>query len=128
MGIGTSIFLIALGAILDFAVDATLPGISIHAVGVILMLVGVIGAIASLFFWDSWGGFGRTVVRSRSYAAPVSRPVYTTPVAATPVAPVVGQQVVGQPVVGQPVVGQPVYGSPGVVQQPVRRVVEEETY
>lgn len=73
MGLGTSIFLIALGAILDFAVTATAPGFNIHAVGVILMLVGLIGAVLSLFYWNSWGGFRRTrTVYQDGYAAPTT--------------------------------------------------------
>ena len=50
MGIGTSIFLIALGAILKFAVTATVSGIELATVGVILMVVGVIGLLLSLMF------------------------------------------------------------------------------
>jgi hypothetical protein len=50
MGIGTSIFLIALGAILKFAVTADIGGIELATVGVILMVVGVIGLLISLFF------------------------------------------------------------------------------
>lgn len=48
MGIGTSIFLIALGAILKFAVTASVSGIELATVGVILMIVGVIGLVLSL--------------------------------------------------------------------------------
>ncbi len=48
MGIGTSIFLIALGAILKFAVTATVSGIELATVGTILMIVGVIGLLISL--------------------------------------------------------------------------------
>jgi hypothetical protein len=54
MGIGTSIFLIALGAILKFAVTASVSGVSIATVGVILMIVGVIGLILSLFWMTVW--------------------------------------------------------------------------
>jgi beta-lactamase regulating signal transducer with metallopeptidase domain len=50
MGLGTSIFLIALGAILKFAVTATVSGISIATVGTILMIVGIIGLVISLFY------------------------------------------------------------------------------
>ena len=57
MGIGTSIFLIAVGAILAFAVNVHTSGIDLQTVGVILMLVGVIGVILSALFWNSWGGF-----------------------------------------------------------------------
>ena len=49
MGIGTSIFLIALGAILKFAVTADVAGIELATVGVILMVVGVIGLLISIF-------------------------------------------------------------------------------
>lgn len=48
MGIGTSIFLIALGAILKFAVTASVSGIELATVGVILMIVGAIGLVLSL--------------------------------------------------------------------------------
>ena len=62
MGLGTSIFLIAVGAILDFAVNVNTPGFNIHTVGVILMVVGVIGLVMSMVFWTSWGGFHRQAV------------------------------------------------------------------
>ena len=58
MGLGTSIFLIAVGAILDFAVTVNTPGFNIHTVGVILMIVGAVGLLLSLMFWSSWGGYG----------------------------------------------------------------------
>ena len=58
MGISASLLLAAAGAVLLWAVDATVSGVSIHAVGVILLVVGIIGFVASLFFWSSWGGFG----------------------------------------------------------------------
>jgi hypothetical protein len=58
MGISLSIFLIAVGAILAWAVSAEVSGIDVQAAGIILVVVGVIGFIASLVFWSSWGGFG----------------------------------------------------------------------
>ena len=54
MYIGTSIFLIALGAILAFAVTATVAGIEIQTAGVILMVVGGLGLIVSLFQEAVW--------------------------------------------------------------------------
>jgi Domain of unknown function (DUF6458) len=67
MGIGVSLILIAAGAILVWAVDATVSGIEIHTIGWILLAVGAIGALLSLIFWSSWGGPGgpdrRRVVR-----------------------------------------------------------------
>ncbi|HEX2381791.1 MAG TPA: DUF6458 family protein [Acidimicrobiales bacterium] len=59
MGLGTSIFLIAVGAILKFAVNWQVNEIDLQAVGVILMVVGAIGLVLSLIFWNSWGGFTR---------------------------------------------------------------------
>ena len=53
MGIGTSLFLIAVGAILYFAVDADISGLEITTIGLILMIVGVIGLVISLFFLSS---------------------------------------------------------------------------
>jgi hypothetical protein len=57
MGIGTSIFLIALGAILRYAVTATVSGVSIQTIGLILMIVGVVGLVLSLLFWSSLGSW-----------------------------------------------------------------------
>jgi sulfite exporter TauE/SafE len=48
MGIGTSIALIAVGAILRYAVNVTVEGIEIQTVGLILMVVGIIGLVVSL--------------------------------------------------------------------------------
>lgn len=62
MGIGTSIVLIAIGAVLDFAISVHTTGFNLHTVGVILMIVGAVGLALSLLFWNSWGGFGRTGV------------------------------------------------------------------
>jgi hypothetical protein len=59
MGFGTSLFLLAVGAILTFAVEVDVEGFNLDAVGVILMIVGGIGLIASIVFWNTWGGFGR---------------------------------------------------------------------
>jgi hypothetical protein len=58
MGIGVSIFMIAVGAILRFAVSVTTTGFDIHTIGLILMIVGIAGLLISLFFWSTWGGFG----------------------------------------------------------------------
>ena len=67
MGVGVSLILIAAGAILTWAVNATVSGLDINTVGVILLVVGAIGLVLSLMFWSSWGGVGgasrrRTVV------------------------------------------------------------------
>ncbi len=62
MGLGVSIFLIALGAILAFAVDFTVSGLDISTIGFILMVVGVIGLIASLMLFGPGSATRRTVV------------------------------------------------------------------
>jgi hypothetical protein len=49
VGIGTSIFLIAVGAILYFAVNADISGLEISTVGLILMIVGILGLVISLY-------------------------------------------------------------------------------
>lgn len=67
MGIGVSVFLLALGAILTFAVEVTTDGLNLDTVGIILMVAGAIGLLCSLLFWSSAAPFGsrssRTVVR-----------------------------------------------------------------
>lgn len=64
MGIGVSIFLLAVGAILAFAVEVQAEGIDINAVGVILMIVGAVGLFTSFIFWDRMGfGSRRTITR-----------------------------------------------------------------
>ncbi|HUR76095.1 MAG TPA: hypothetical protein VMZ00_17555 [Sporichthya sp.] len=81
MGLGTSLFLIAVGAILKFAVTVDNESVNLETIGTILMVVGIIGAILSMFFWSTWGGFGnatssrrRTVVEDRG-VAPVDTPI-----------------------------------------------------
>ena len=49
MTIGTSLFLIAVGAILKYAVTATVAGVDVHTAGLILMIVGVAGLVIGLF-------------------------------------------------------------------------------
>jgi hypothetical protein len=58
MGIGVSLILIAVGAIMTWAISATVSGVDINAVGVILMIVGAVGLLLSLMFWSSWGSYG----------------------------------------------------------------------
>lgn len=58
MGISLSILLIAIGAVLAWAVSAEVQGVDIQVVGVILLIVGIIGLLLSFVFWSSWGGFG----------------------------------------------------------------------
>ena len=85
MTLGVSLLLVAAGAILVWGVTGEVQGIDVDAVGVILMVVGVIGFILSLIFWDTWGRgpVGRRVtyvedgtpVRRRQVEAPARRVV-----------------------------------------------------
>jgi hypothetical protein len=56
VGLGVSIFLIAVGAILTWAVNAEVSGLDITVVGVILLIVGILGLVLSMIFWSTWGG------------------------------------------------------------------------
>ena len=73
MGVGSSIVVFAVGAILRFAVSVSSTHFNVGTIGVILMIVGGIGFLVSLMFWSSWGGLGgyhrdRTVVRGDGVA------------------------------------------------------------
>ena len=62
MGLGLSLLLIAAGAILIWGVTGEVASLDVDAIGVILMVVGVVGLLLSMLFWSSWGGpgyFGR---------------------------------------------------------------------
>ncbi|MDX6723198.1 MAG: hypothetical protein QOD73_1602 [Solirubrobacteraceae bacterium] len=65
MGIGTSIVLIAIGAILKWAVTATVSGVSITTIGTILLIVGIVGLVISLLLTADVFGRRETVVRDR---------------------------------------------------------------
>ncbi|MBA3299497.1 MAG: hypothetical protein H0U24_05385 [Thermoleophilaceae bacterium] len=76
MYIGSSIFMIALGAILKFAVTATVAGFNIQTAGVILIVAGIIGLVVSLIMMasaDRRGARDVEVVRERE---PVARERY----------------------------------------------------
>jgi hypothetical protein len=68
VGIGTSIFLIAVGAILRYAVKDSVNAIDLPVVGLILMIVGVIGLAISLLYLNLWA-------RGRGTSPPAERPV-----------------------------------------------------
>lgn len=68
MGLPVSLFLIAIGAILVWAVEASPSGLNIDAIGVILLVVGLVGMLLSLAFWSSWAGPGYFTGRRRTVA------------------------------------------------------------
>ncbi len=67
MSIGTSLVLIAVGAILKYAVTGSVSGLNVQTVGVILMVVGVVGLVLSLLYMTMWsrGRGDDEVVRER---------------------------------------------------------------
>lgn len=68
MGLGTSLLLIAVGAILHFAVTTSVSGIELQTVGTILMVVGIIGLLISLLYMTLWADRSR----GRAVADPVA--------------------------------------------------------
>ena len=62
MSIGASLFLIAVGAILTFAVSDPISGVDLGMIGVILMVVGAIGLVLSLLFWSSFSPYRRRTI------------------------------------------------------------------
>ena len=65
MGIGTGIFLIAVGAILRYGVNDSVSGIDLPVIGLILMIVGVIGLVISLIYANMFSRRDRVVERDR---------------------------------------------------------------
>jgi hypothetical protein len=79
MGLVVSLILIAVGAILVWGVNAESTDFNVDAVGVILMIVGLVAFVLSLLMWRSWWGPGAFVSR-RTYfeggATPPPDPYY----------------------------------------------------
>jgi hypothetical protein len=90
-GIGTSLILIATGAVLAFAVDYRVTGININAVGAILLIVGIIGLVLSMLMQGELFGMPTSTTTRRRvvYDEPVEHvheePTYTTDVHTHPV-------------------------------------------
>jgi hypothetical protein len=86
MGIVVSMLLIAVGAVMRFAVTVKGHGFNVHTTGVILIVIGIAGAVLSIVYWASWGGFrhggmarSTTVVSSQGPAVNGKRPVVREP-------------------------------------------------
>jgi hypothetical protein len=67
MGLPVSLILIAVGAVLAWAVNVDTNGFNVHTVGYILLVVGIIGALLSMVFWSSWAGPGYWSRRRTTY-------------------------------------------------------------
>ena len=66
MGLGVSLILIAVGAVLAWAVNVTTSGVDVNTVGVILLIVGAVGVLLSMIFWSTWAGPGYFSSRRRT--------------------------------------------------------------
>lgn len=73
MGIPVSLLLVAVGAILAFAVTGSTSGLDVQTVGWILIAVGILGLVLSLVMWESWAGGGYWVDRGPPRGAPGPR-------------------------------------------------------
>jgi hypothetical protein len=67
MGFVVSLLIIAVGAILTWGVNDTSSSVNLDVIGVVLMCVGLVGFVLTLFFWESWWGPG--YFRRTRYAA-----------------------------------------------------------
>ena len=106
MTLGVSLLLVAVGAILIWGVTGEASGIDVDAIGVILIIVGIVGFILSLVFWDRWGagipeGSDLAVVVRVVEGAPVERTV-AAPARTTVVEEEVEEYPAGPPPGGPP--------------------------
>ena len=108
MGVVVGLFLIAFGAILTWAVDAKVNGLDITAVGVILLVLGIVVVLLDLFWWRTWtwsaaGPPWRRTTYVHDTAAPVQTVQPVEPVQPVqPVQPARGRRVVVDEEVGAP--------------------------
>jgi hypothetical protein len=104
MTLGVSLLLVAAGAILIWGVTGEASGIDVDAIGVILIVVGIVGFILSLVFWDRWGAgmpWGGARRLTRVDGPPVRRTV-ATPARTTVVEEEVEDYPAGPPAAGPP--------------------------
>ena len=107
MGVAVGLILLAFGAILTWAVNADVSGLDVTAVGVILMIVGLLVVLLDIFWWRSWTWYAAGPGRSRrTYVRDTAAPVEPVqPV--QPVQPAAGRRVVVDEEVGGPPAGPP---------------------
>ncbi len=86
MGVGVGLILIAFGAILTWGVSAEVSGLNVTAIGVILLVIGILVFLLDLLWWRSWTWYAagppwRRTTYVRDTAAPVqpAQPVQPTP-------------------------------------------------
>jgi hypothetical protein len=101
MGVAVGLIMAAFGAILIWAVDAEVSGLNVTAVGVILLIVGILVIILDLLWWRSWTWYAAGPGRARrTYVRETAAP-------GQPVAPATGRRVVVDEEVGGPPAGPP---------------------
>jgi hypothetical protein len=76
MGLGVSLLLVAGGAILVWGITSEPSGLDLDAIGVILMVIGIVGFILSLLLWRTWWGPGYFTRSTYVEGAPGGRPWY----------------------------------------------------
>ncbi len=104
MGVAVGLILAAFGAILTWAVDAEVSGLDVTAVGVILMIVGILVVLLDIFWWRSWTWYAAGPARSRrTYVRDTAAPAQPV----QPVQPAPGRRVVVEEEVGGPPAGPP---------------------
>jgi len=104
MGVAVGLILAASGAILIWAVDAEVSGLNVTAVGVILLIVGILVLLLDIFWWRSWTWYAAGPARSRrTYVRDTAAPVQPV----QPVQPAAGRRVVVEEEVGGPPAGPP---------------------
>lgn len=77
MGLGASIVIFAIGAILKWGITASASGVNLDAIGMILMVVGIVGALISALFLASWSPYPRRRITRDTYADGTDAPVQT---------------------------------------------------
>ena len=76
MGLGVSLLLIAAGAILAWGITSEPSGLDLDAIGIILIVIGIIGFVLSMLLWRTWWGPGYFTRSTYVEGAPGSRPWY----------------------------------------------------
>jgi uncharacterized protein DUF6458 len=76
MGFGVSLILIAVGLILALAVNYDASAVNIHTVGWIITIIGAVGLVLSMIFWNSWAGPGYWSRRRTTYVDEGPPPTY----------------------------------------------------
>jgi hypothetical protein len=76
VGFGVSLILIAVGLILALAVKTDYSGVDIQTIGWIVTIVGAVGLVLSMIFWNSWAGPGYWGSRRRTTYVDEGPPTY----------------------------------------------------